>query len=128
MRRHFHIAGLREGRLICQNCGVEIDQYFTADVPCTKPTTPEDVVQRLFRIFVYNCQAHLVAEIPRSFATVEVVGLEPSEDIESELEERITRDVEEQGSLTWSGYYALSPENEHRIAEWLRERKLRLDY
>lgn len=99
-RLYHHVTALLEsGRLVCSACGVEVDESLLSEVPCSMPTTSViRIGSRDYFINVWNCKAQLSYWEDNVCHPVE---------LPEELEEDLLRAVDEQGSITTSGWYSI---------------------
>jgi hypothetical protein len=127
-RRYYHAeVTFSEGRLICQACGAEVDEFLRSPQPCKYQTAAVTMIGELpICIHVANMRATLVAEISTSASITKLVVLSPDEDIADELYDLLVTDVKEQGALNISGFYTLSDITAQKVDEWLKAGKLRL--
>lgn len=125
MRRFYAHAGGEyvNGRLVCSDCGVELDDNLLSGEPCSIPTAwyteYDEMPGLLWFIDVGGMRVSLMVMKggEDGWRPVSVSVKDDEEEIRRVLEKCV---YEAGGVISISGHYGLTDEAAHRVLEWLK--------
>lgn len=112
--RYYHPAGVfGKEKIVCHMCGVELDEKFLSEIPCSIQTANRlEVDGYVFEVMVWNCEVKLLVSVEEEWGRRRYFEIEySSEDVKKRVDELLLSSVEKAGgSINMSGAYPLSEE------------------
>jgi len=121
---YFHAGGVCDGqRVVCPECGAELDYRLLSEVPCRMPTVYYTEIEGiLWAISVWNCTPLIIAMDVKAERPLTVEFCDPI--LKEDLEQMAYDAVDKVGAINWSGLYGLSEEMGRAIESALKDNKI----
>ncbi len=114
-------------KIVCQDCGVELNENGMSSEPCLIPTAAQSVLDNLkFEISVWNCRAFLLC-FTEERGKRRYYKFDCSEEIKEKIDKLAIDSVYKAGgAINFSGIYPLSEELENFLEERIKNKEITL--